>query len=529
VAATTAPASVHEALGMLESAMGYLAKADATAMAAEIQAQCLRTLEKVDSVETAARASILQAFASGQGCAEDADYSPRAWLVHRTRITRGAAAFHMKWARRAAAHPVVAAALAEAAVSESWARVICGLTDRLPAEDRDAADAILIEAARGDATLADLLGLGETMYEMSKSRTPDDGDDPERMFEDRSVRLIRTFQGAGVLTGDLTPECAAAVGKVLDALSAPAGPEDTRTQEQRCHDALEDAMHRLVAADMVPARAGQPTKILAHIALLDLIELDADSVLMTEWTARVRQRWAAARAMASENGGGDGGVWLEGGAAEAFACDAGITPVVEGEVQLSALEDLVRLCLELGGHGPGHCQPCGTQADGADPAGGEASDGPVLPTDRGREALQQAIIGKAVDLLSGPGGLASFLRRGLLGAKLGGPSLPLDVGMSENVPAGIRNAVLIRDQHCCWPGGCSQPASACHVHHVRHKARGGKTSVKDCVLLCPFHHLIAIHQWGWTLALNGDGTTTAWNKDRTKVLYSHGPPTARAG
>jgi hypothetical protein len=77
-------------------------------------------------------------------------------------------------------------------------------------------------------------------------------------------------------------------------------------------------------------------------------------------------------------------------------------------------------------------------------------------------------------------------------------------------------------------GGCSQPASACHVHHVKHKARGGKTSVKDCVLPCAFHHLIVIHQWGWTLALNGDGTTTAWNKDRTKVLYSHGPP-ARAG
>ena len=24
--------------------------------------------------------------------------------------------------------------------------------------------------------------------------------------------------------------------------------------------------------------------------------------------------------------------------------------------------------------------------------------------------------------------------------------------------------------------------------------------------------------------LNPDGTTTAWNKDRTKVLHSHGPP-----
>ena len=138
-------------------------------------------------------------------------------------------------------------------------------------------------------------------------------------------------------------------------------------------------------------------------------------------------------------------------------------------------------------------------------------------------------MGKAVDLLSEPGGLASFLRRGLLGARLGGPSLPLDVGWSENIPAGIRNAVLIRDRHCRWPGGCTQPAQACHVHHVRHKGRGGKTSVTNCVLLCAFHHLVAIHRWGWTLALNGDGTTTAWNKDHTQVLHSHAPPTTRAG
>jgi hypothetical protein len=37
-----------------------------------------------------------------------------------------------------------------------------------------------------------------------------------------------------------------------------------------------------------------------------------------------------------------------------------------------------------------------------------------------------------------------------------------------------------------------------------------------------------IHRQGWTLVLNPDGTTTAWNKDRTKVLHSHGPP-ARPG
>ena len=133
-------------------------------------------------------------------------------------------------------------------------------------------------------------------------------------------------------------------------------------------------------------------------------------------------------------------------------------------------------------------------------------------------------VGKAVDLLSGPGGLASFLRRRQLGARLAGPSLPLDIGFPESVPAGIRTAVIQRDQHCRWAGGCSQPASACEVHHVRHKKNGGKTSAKDCVLLCFYHHQIVIHRWGWTLVLNPDGTTTAWNPGKTKILHSHSPP-----
>jgi hypothetical protein len=78
-----------------------------------------------------------------------------------------------------------------------------------------------------------------------------------------------------------------------------------------------------------------------------------------------------------------------------------------------------------------------------------------------------------------------------------------------------------------YPGGCTQPAGACEVHHTTHKAHGGKTALRDCVL-CPFHHQIVIHRWGWTLIVNPDGTTTAWNKDKTKVFHSHGPP-ARAG
>ena len=60
------------------------------------------------------------------------------------------------------------------------------------------------------------------------------------------MKLATTIGGAGVLHGDLTAECAAAVAAVLDALAAPAGKEDDRTKGQRYHDALAEAMRWFV-------------------------------------------------------------------------------------------------------------------------------------------------------------------------------------------------------------------------------------------------------------------------------------------
>jgi hypothetical protein len=132
-------------------------------------------------------------------------------------------------------------------------------------------------------------------------------------------------------------------------------------------------MRRLVAAGLLPERAGQPVKVWAHISLADLLRLDGDSALQEKWTAQVRERWAAHRAAASATGS-DGGAWLDGDAAGAIACDAAMAPVVTGDVNVDALEDLVRPCVELDG-----------RRDGA--------------RDAAWAALEQAVIGKAVFLL----------------------------------------------------------------------------------------------------------------------------------
>jgi Domain of unknown function (DUF222) len=421
---------------MLRAAMGFLYK-NATEMVTEEQAQCLHALEQLNSMSTATRACVLGSFISGQGYAADADYSPRSWLIHRTRITKGAATAHTAWARRAAAHPLVVAALAEGdALSESYGRKLCEWTDKLPEDCRAAADAILVAAARAGVTQQDLVELAMEIYARSLPASPDD--QPDDGFEDRQVRVETTLGGAGVVTGDLTPECVTVVTAVLDALSAPADAEDSRTHGQRYHDALQEAMKRLLASGLLPERAGQPVKAWVHVSLAELRALDDGSALEREWIAEVRVQWAAHRAAASE-GAGDGAAWLDGDAARAATCDATLTPVVTGNVEVRVLDDLVRLCLHLTGHGP-HCTP-------------------------------QPVPDRAP-----------------------GPS----------------------------------PDRECEVHHVKHKANGGPTSLKECVLLCTYHHQIVIHRWGWTLVLNPDGTTSAWNPDRTKVLHSHGPP-ARPG
>jgi hypothetical protein len=504
---------------MLDRSLAYLATADAASLPAGLQAEALRALERAVARHTVARSRVLAAFAGQGGFEDDGHGSARAWLRWQTRVTTGAAAAAVAWARRLAGHPVIAAALAAGQLSPSWSRHICEWTDRLPQAQRADADEILAGAARGGAGLADLAGLAREMYERCAPPGRDDG------FEDRWFGLGITFGGAGRAEGDLAPGCAAALAAVLEALGKKAGPEDTRTGAQRRHDALEEACRRLIRAGMVPARAGQPTQVLVHLTLAQLRGLPGASA--------AEDAWAAARA--TQPG------WLTGPDADAALCDATIVPIVTGHVDWAALDQFTDAFLLA--HATSHHTRTGQPAG----AGGRAGPGqPAGPGDRHssgpgqpaapseptgaalsratRDRLRRALLALATDALSGPGGLAAQLRTTLDSAPLTSTSLPLDVGAAtETIPAHLRRAVTARHPHCAFPG-CDQPATVCDIHHIVPRARGGATSLPNLVPLCAFHHLTAIHRWGWALALHPDGTTTATSPDGKRTLDSRGPP-----
>src|SRR5580692_2073162 len=346
---TTVPATAAEALGMLESALGmqesalgFLAAQDAASLPAGAAADQLRALERTEAVQAAVRGRLLVIFDAQDGHLADGQRTTRTWLVHSLRVTRGQAAEYQAVQALAGSHRVLHAALAEGWVlTKSEALQLARWTRAIPEEYGPEAEELLVAAARAGVDLRGLAAICAQIRARTAQPDPDDDNDPGL---DRGLSLDTTFEGAGVIRGDLTPECAAMVQAVLDALSAPQGGGDLRTRRQRYHDALAEAMRRLLASDLLPQRAGQPVKALVHIYFAELRERDQDGILQDKWIAEYRARWAAARA-ANSVSTGDGGAWLEGDAARQVACDAMIIPVVTGEIDPGAVEDLIGLCV----------------------------------------------------------------------------------------------------------------------------------------------------------------------------------------
>jgi len=196
-------------------------------------------------------------------------------------------------------------------------------------------------------------------------------------------------------------------------------------------------------------------------------------------------------------------------AAPGDECDAAIAPIVTGSLDHGLLDQLTAA---LTGPGrPGDITPGGTATVSWHPG-----------------SVRDLIIANAAALFCGPRGLASWLRRTTLDGVPASRSLPLDAGAAtETIPPHLRRALTDRDQHCAAPG-CTVPPAGCQVHHLRPRSKGGPTTLSNLILLCSFHHLIAVHTWGFTISLNPDGTTTMTSPDGNRVYHSHSPPKAAA-
>jgi uncharacterized protein DUF222 len=510
-----------DALRLAGAAMDYL-NAESAGLDGTACGELIIALGEVQAKLTAVRAALLRRFDAADAHDADGYGSSSAWLAAKGKMTRKAARAAVAAMRQSRERPRIHDAQAAGAISDSWASAIADWTRKLPAEMRDETDRILLAAAAAGASLDDLATIAACAIESWRQQQPDP-DNPDDAFEDRCVQVGTTFGGAGVIRGNLTPECATAVRAVLEALGKRAGQEDDRTEEKRFHDALQLACELLLRARLVPDRTGADTQVIAHIPLSQLRQMPGAQDLEDAWI----------RARLGEDG------FMTGKDAEAAACDAQTVPVVTGTMDPSVIDQMIALARTAAAEAPDPAETApddtaagsvGSAASGDTsticPAGLQRTRPQNLSPEAWR-ALRYAMARLAVDLVSGPSGVAAILRQGLLDKPYNTPSLPLDIGYSDTIPGHIRRAVLLRDRKCAWPQ-CGRPAVYCDVHHLRHKEDGGETSAANCALVCQFHHDVCIHRRGWQLILHPDGSTEARSPDGRQILYSHAPPAPHA-
>jgi hypothetical protein len=81
---------------------------------------------------------------------------------------------------------------------------------------------------------------------------------------------------------------------------------------------------------------------------------------------------------------------------------------------------------------------------------------------------------------------------------LGSASEPLDQGRAVRLfTESQRRAIAVRDGGCVWPG-CHAPPGWCEIAHIVAWVLGGRTDLRNGVLMCPFHHRRFDHD-GWAM------------------------------
>ncbi|MFK7889264.1 MAG: DUF222 domain-containing protein, partial [Granulosicoccus sp.] len=97
---------------------------------------------------------------------------------------------------------------------------------------------------------------------------------------------------------------------------------------------------------------------------------------------------------------------------------------------------------------------------------------------------------------------------------------PLSIGRkSRKWPQAISRAILLRDKCCQFPG-CSSTRHL-QLHHMKHWADGGETSLTNGVAMCGFHHRL-VHEREYRVERTAQDTNGRLPKGAIKVELADG-------
>ncbi|MEU5914341.1 DUF222 domain-containing protein [Micromonospora sp. NPDC047527] len=240
----------------------------------------------------------------GRGTAQSQGASSTpVWLRERLRLTVPAARRLVDLAAALdGGAPEIRQALADGAITLEQARVIGDTVATVraaadaPAADK-AVDVLIGWAGQFDPTLLRRLGtriLDHVAPEIAEAATRAALEaEAQRCARDRHVTLSELPDGRLRLAGSLDTEAASLLRAAIEPLTAPSGPDDTRSPGQRRHDALADLCRLTLRTGQLPEHGGEPAQLVVTTSFDGLTQqlnagtLDTGLTLTPETVRRV--------------------------------------------------------------------------------------------------------------------------------------------------------------------------------------------------------------------------------------------------
>jgi hypothetical protein len=293
------------AFQQINSIIDRLAREDLTEVQAESMGDHQIALQRIGSRVQAEGLRRLRRFDVGEGYASSGALSAKAWLRWQCNLTGNAAKEQVVISRKMAALPRVEQAFAKGDFSYRHVSLIVETASQLGDKFDPQAENILVDVAREQ----DPWRLKTAIWHLRHCLEPDGVLREANEANDRRfLHLSQTFDGIFRLDGQFDAEGGAVLRTALDAVMGPRQAGDDRMHSERCADAAVELARRQLDGGQLPEVGGQKPHLAVSVDLATLSKQPGSMAAELEWSMPIPAETA-----------------------RRLACDAAITPIIDGE------------------------------------------------------------------------------------------------------------------------------------------------------------------------------------------------------
>jgi hypothetical protein len=294
-----------DAFQQINSILDWLADEDIAATPAETMGEDQIALRRIESRVQAESLRRLRRFDSGQGFAPSGALSAKAWLRWQCNLTDNAAKEQVAISRKMAALPSMEQAFAKGDFSYRHVSLIVETASQLGDKFDAQAENILVDVAREQ----DPWRLKTAIWHLRHCLEPDDVlRDANEAHDRRFLHLSQTFDGVFRIDGRFDAEGGAILRTALDAVMGPRQEGDNRMGSERCADAAVELARRHLDGGQLSEVGGQKPHLAVSVDLATLSKEPGSMAAELEWSQPIPAETA-----------------------RRLACDAAITPIIDGE------------------------------------------------------------------------------------------------------------------------------------------------------------------------------------------------------